>query len=78
MQGLRRLLGSQREGRQLAAEARLDALREVEAFSREEIVPALERALKTYVDLRESPEETFIETFRRVGDKPFREGVYAE
>jgi sulfite reductase (NADPH) hemoprotein beta-component len=49
-----------------------------QAFSREEIVPALERALKTYVDLRESPEETFIETFRRVGDKPFREGVYAE
>jgi sulfite reductase (NADPH) hemoprotein beta-component len=49
-----------------------------QAFTREEIVPALERALKTYVDLRESPEETFIQTFRRVGDKPFREGVYAE
>jgi len=49
-----------------------------QAFTRDEIVPALERALKTYVDLRESPEETFIQTFRRVGDKPFREGVYAE
>lgn len=47
-----------------------------QAFSREEIVPALEKALKTYIDLRESPEETFIETFRRVGEKPFREGVY--
>jgi sulfite reductase (NADPH) hemoprotein beta-component len=47
-----------------------------QAFSREEIVPALEKALKTYVKLRESPEETFIETFRRLGDKPFREGVY--
>ncbi len=47
-----------------------------QAFSRDEIVPALERALQTYIELRESPEETFIDTFRRVGDKPFREGVY--
>ena len=49
-----------------------------QAFSREEIVPALEKTLKTYISLRESPEETFIETFRRVGDKPFRAGVYGE
>jgi sulfite reductase (NADPH) hemoprotein beta-component len=47
-----------------------------QAFSRDEIVPALEKALQTYIALRESPEETFIDTFRRVGDKPFREGVY--
>ena len=48
------------------------------AFSREEIVPAVERALQTYLDLRETPEETFIETWRRVGENPFRDRLYGE
>ncbi|MFP6663311.1 MAG: nitrite/sulfite reductase [Deltaproteobacteria bacterium] len=48
------------------------------AFSRDEIVPAVEKALKAYVELRESPEETFLETYRRVGDDPFRDRLYGE
>lgn len=48
------------------------------AFSREEIVPAVERALQAYLDLRESPEETFLETYRRIGDDPFRDRLYGD
>ena len=45
------------------------------SFSRDNVVPVLRRILDTYVDSR-VPEESFLETYRRVGIEPFRESVY--
>ncbi|MBW7837606.1 MAG: nitrite/sulfite reductase [Sphingomonadales bacterium] len=46
------------------------------AFSRDAIIPALERLLGYYVTTREEGER-FLDTLRRVGIKPFKEHVYA-
>ena len=45
-------------------------------FSATEILPAIERLISTYLDLRYARDETFIETFRRTGITPFREALY--
>ena len=45
-------------------------------FSAEEIVPAIERLVLGYLDLRLHAEETFIETFRRIGMDPFKAVLY--
>ncbi|RYG91991.1 nitrite/sulfite reductase [Loktanella sp. IMCC34160] len=45
-------------------------------FSADEIVPAIERIVRAYVSLRESPEETFLQAFRRVGMTPFKSALY--
>ncbi len=45
-------------------------------FSYDEIVPAIERIVSAYLDVRTDPEETFIECFRRVGMTPFKEALY--
>ncbi len=47
------------------------------AFSSEDIVRAVEGALSLYVDERESPDEEFLDYYRRVGPKPFKERLYA-
>lgn len=47
-------------------------------FSSDEIVDAIEKVVDTYVGLRTSPSESFLEAFRRVGEVPFREALYAE
>ncbi len=47
-------------------------------FSYEEIVPAVERLIEVYRSLRDDPDETFIETFRRVGMAPFKQALYPE
>ncbi len=47
-------------------------------FAYDEIVPAIERTVQGYLELREGPEETFIETFRRVGLAPFKAFIYPE
>lgn len=47
-------------------------------FSYDEIVPAVERVLQTYLDLREHPEEAFLEAYRRVGVDPFKLALYGE
>jgi sulfite reductase (NADPH) hemoprotein beta-component len=47
-------------------------------FSSEEIVDAVETVIDTYIRLRTGPQETFIEAFRRLGEAPFREALYAE
>lgn len=47
-------------------------------FSAEEIVPAIERLVLGYLDLRSSPEETFLETYRRLGAEPFKAILYPE
>lgn len=45
-------------------------------FTSDEIVDAVETVVDTYMDIREKPDEAFIETYRRVGDTPFKEALY--
>ena len=48
------------------------------SFPEDEIVGAVEKVLKKYVDLRDSPEEPFLHTYRRVGEEPFRDTLYGD
>jgi len=45
-------------------------------FSAEEIVPAIERLVTGYLDLRADADETFLQTYRRLGRKPFKAILY--
>jgi sulfite reductase (NADPH) hemoprotein beta-component len=45
-------------------------------FAYSEIVPAIERVLLAYLKVRTSPEETFLETYRRTGMPPFKAALY--
>jgi sulfite reductase (NADPH) hemoprotein beta-component len=47
-------------------------------FAYDEIIPAIERILMTYLELREAPEETFLEAYRRLGMDPFKTALYPE
>jgi sulfite reductase (NADPH) hemoprotein beta-component len=47
-------------------------------FSAEEIIPAIERIVMAYLDLRSEPGETFLETYRRLGLAPFKAALYPE
>ncbi|MEQ9693568.1 nitrite/sulfite reductase [Shimia sp. SDUM112013] len=47
-------------------------------FAYDEIVPAIERLIEGYLEMRDSPEETFLETYRRVGLAPFKAWLYPE
>ena len=47
------------------------------SFSQEAIPDTIQKILDTYVDLR-TEEETFLDTYRRVGLAPFKEKVYAK
>ncbi|WP_299827166.1 nitrite/sulfite reductase [uncultured Roseobacter sp.] len=47
-------------------------------FSAEEIIPAVERLVLAYLDLREEPAETFLQTYRRLGLAPFKAALYPE
>ncbi|MDG2340328.1 MAG: nitrite/sulfite reductase, partial [Paracoccaceae bacterium] len=47
-------------------------------FSAECILPAIERLVTAYLDLRENRDETFLETYRRVGLSPFKAALYPE
>ncbi|WP_434287645.1 nitrite/sulfite reductase [Celeribacter sp. SCSIO 80788] len=47
-------------------------------FAYDEIIPAIERILMTYLELREAPEETFLEAYRRLGMDPFKAALYPE
>ncbi len=47
------------------------------SFSQEEMPDIMEKILSTYLALREE-EETFLDTYRRVGIEPFKERVYAK
>ena len=46
-------------------------------FSSEEITDAIEQIVETYLGLRLSPQEKFIDAYRRVGPAPFKEALYA-
>jgi sulfite reductase (NADPH) hemoprotein beta-component len=47
------------------------------SFRQEDMPAVVERILDTYVELR-IEEESFLDTYRRVGNDPFKERVYAE
>ena len=47
-------------------------------FKAEEIVPALQRLVDAYIELRVGPEETFLKTYRRLGALPFKAALYDE
>lgn len=45
-------------------------------FSKDEIAGAIEKIVEAYIGLREG-EESFLETYKRLGIEPFKEAVYA-
>ncbi|WP_425052639.1 nitrite/sulfite reductase [Psychromarinibacter sp. S121] len=45
-------------------------------FAYDQIVPAIETLVETYLDERESPDETFLDTYKRVGMAPFKAALY--
>ncbi|WP_028713418.1 nitrite/sulfite reductase [Paracoccus sp. J55] len=45
-------------------------------FPAEEVVPAIDRVINAYLELRAMPEERFIDTYRRVGVAPFKAALY--
>ena len=47
-------------------------------FAYTEVIPALERLLRAYLDLRQSQAESFLEALRRLGPEPFKHALYAE
>ena len=47
-------------------------------FVAEELVPAIERVVDAYLDLRTGKDEEFIETYRRLGLAPFKLALYPE
>ncbi|MEH6544888.1 MAG: nitrite/sulfite reductase [Sneathiella sp.] len=46
------------------------------AFEADQIVDAISDVLTVYLDKREDPEETFLTTYRRIGQAPFKEKLY--
>ena len=47
-------------------------------FSADDIVPAIERLVVGYLDLRDSADETFLQAYRRLGDAPFKALLYPQ
>jgi sulfite reductase (NADPH) hemoprotein beta-component len=45
-------------------------------FAYDEIVPAIERLITAYLEVRLSPDETFLSTYRRLGLGPFKAALY--
>ena len=45
-------------------------------FAYTEIIPAIERILRAYLDLRLEASETFLQAFKRVGMEPFKSALY--
>ena len=45
-------------------------------FAYDDIVPAIERIITTYLEQRESPAETFLAAYRRLGLAPFKAALY--
>jgi sulfite reductase (NADPH) hemoprotein beta-component len=45
-------------------------------FAYDEIVPAIERLIYAYLDIRSDEAETFLNTYRRVGAEPFKAALY--
>jgi sulfite reductase (NADPH) hemoprotein beta-component len=47
-------------------------------FTPEDVVDAVETIVETYLGLRSSGEETFLEAYRRVGAQPFKHALYGD
>ncbi|MBI6628900.1 nitrite/sulfite reductase [Pontibaca salina] len=47
-------------------------------FAHDEIVPAIERLVHAYLDLRSDAEETFLQTLHRLGADPFKAALYPQ
>ena len=47
-------------------------------FAAEDLVPAVEAIIATYLELRSEPEETFLTAYRRLGAKPFKAAIYVK
>jgi sulfite reductase (NADPH) hemoprotein beta-component len=45
-------------------------------FSADDILPAIERLIFAYLAIRQDAEETFLQTYRRVGIEPFQSALY--
>jgi len=45
-------------------------------FSADDILPAIERLIFAYLDLRQDEQETFLNTYRRIGIEPFQSALY--
>src|SRR5690606_23585354 len=47
-------------------------------FPADQVVPAVERLVRAYLELREGPAESFLAAYRRLGMAPFRTALYGE
>jgi sulfite reductase (NADPH) hemoprotein beta-component len=47
-------------------------------FAYDEVVPAIERLIAAYLEVRLEPAETFLQAFRRLGPAPFKAALYPE
>ena len=47
------------------------------SFAADEVAPAIERMIETYISLREHEDESFVEVVERAGIEAFRESAYA-
>ncbi len=45
-------------------------------FAAEDLLPAIERLVNTYLDIRTDRTETFLQTYRRLGIEPFKAALY--
>ncbi|MEX3015784.1 nitrite/sulfite reductase [Gymnodinialimonas hymeniacidonis] len=47
-------------------------------FAYDEVTDAIERLVRAYLDVRQDPSETFLDTYRRLGAAPFKAALYPE
>ena len=47
-------------------------------FPAEEVVPAIDRLLRAYLEVREDASERFLDAYRRLGPAPFKAALYPE
>ncbi|MBY4891569.1 nitrite/sulfite reductase [Rhodobacteraceae bacterium N5(2021)] len=47
-------------------------------FAYDEVVDAVERLVRAYLDLRDHADETFLDTYKRLGATPFKAALYPE
>ncbi|MFU8865578.1 MAG: nitrite/sulfite reductase [Rhodobacterales bacterium] len=47
-------------------------------FAAEDLLPAIERLVRAYLELREDRSETFLDAYRRLGVAPFKAALYPE
>jgi len=47
-------------------------------FAYNEVTPAIERIVRTYLGARKDAQERFIDTYQRIGAQPFKDALYGE